>query len=209
MSIYPGFHDVEFPFAAGNGAILRLQRLTEIVELRSGFEERNAVWANARRRWDVGPLVAGRAELETLCAFFEARLGPLYAFRFRDPADHASAPPGAAPSAGDQLLGKGDGTTLRFPLVKRHGGPDGPARPIPLPVAGAVAAAVDGEPAAFSVDAGEVVFEAPPAPGSAVTAGFLFDTPVRFGSDVLELSFEAGGAGRAGEILLVETRLTR
>ncbi len=209
MSIYPGFHDVDFPFAAGNGATLQLQRLTEVVELRSGFEERNAVWAHARRRWDVGPLVASRADLERLCTFFEARLGRLYAFRFRDPADHSSAPNGAAPSAHDQVLGEGDGVRSRFPLVKRYGAPHGAERPIRLPVHGAVAAAVDGEAAVFSLDAGEIVFEAPPPAGAPVTAGFLFDTPVRFASDALELSFEAGGAGRAGEILLVETRLTR
>jgi uncharacterized protein (TIGR02217 family) len=58
----------------------------------------------------------------------------------------------------------------------------------------------------FSVDVttGVVTLNAAPSEGAAVTAGFLFDTPVRFDSDRLDISLDAFGAGRAPAIPLIE-----
>ncbi|WP_323799576.1 phage major capsid protein [Parasphingorhabdus sp.] len=53
---------------------------------------------------------------------------------------------------------------------------------------------------------GIVAFDSPPADGSAITAGFLFDVPVRFASDQLTVSHATFLAGDIPEVLLVEVR---
>lgn len=202
-----GFHDVRFPLSIGLYARGGPERRTEIVTLTSGAEERNSPWAHSRRRWDAAPGVRTRDDLSALIAFFEARRGRLHAFRFTDPMDHLSCLPSQTPSALDQTLGEGDGARTAFDLVKRYGDGAGAwVRPVRLPVAGSVLAAVDGEAAAFSVAGGAVVFDGPPPPGALVTAGFHFDCPARFDTDRLDIAAE-GFAGVAPSVPLVEVRL--
>lgn len=205
------FHEVSFPFAVAFGAVGGPERRTEIVSLASGKEERNSPWAYARRRWDVGAGVKTLDDLSTLLAFFEARRGPLYGFRFADPLDHSSALPSGDVSATDQTIGTGDGVTNTFSLVKTYAsGGYGVDRPITKPKANTVLVAVDGvtqgEASAFTVDTstGVVTFAAAPAAGAVITAGFEFETPVRFDTDRLDISLEAFGAGDAPQIPLVE-----
>lgn len=202
------FHDVLFPLSVGLGARGGPERFTEIVELVSGHEERNTPWAHSRRRWDAGPGVRSVDDLALLTAFFEARRGRLHAFRFRDPVDHASSIPSAQVSAGDQLLGLGDGERTRFAPVKRYGeGASAYLRPIVLPVAGSVLVAVNGEAADFTLEGGEIVLEDAAPDGADVTAGFRFDVPVRFDSDGLEIALDAFRAGAVLSVPLVEVRV--
>ena len=60
----------------------------------------------------------------------------------------------------------------------------------------------------FSVDAltGLVTFTAAPAVGAAVTAGFLFDVPVRFDTDRLDIELTSFDAADAASIPLIEVR---
>ena len=205
------FHDALFPSDIARGARGGPERRTEIATLGSGFEERNAVWAHSRRRWDAGLGVRTLAQLAAVVAFFEERRGRLTGFRFRDPLDHASAPPGTAIAATDQVIGTGDGAATRFPLVKTYGGAFAPyRRPIPKPVSASVLVAVNGVAAtAFSIDAadGAVTLDAAPPAGAAVSAGFRFDTPVRFDTDRLEIDLAAFQAGAIPSIPLIEIRL--
>jgi uncharacterized protein (TIGR02217 family) len=53
---------------------------------------------------------------------------------------------------------------------------------------------------------GDIVFSAAPPGGSAITAGFLFDVPVRFDTDRLDLSLTHFEAGDIPSIPLVEIR---
>jgi uncharacterized protein (TIGR02217 family) len=61
---------------------------------------------------------------------------------------------------------------------------------------------------AWSVNAttGIVTFAAPPGVGVAVTAGFEFDTPVRFDSDALDVTLDLERTGSITSIPLVEIR---
>ncbi|MFC3692010.1 DUF2460 domain-containing protein [Chenggangzhangella methanolivorans] len=205
------FHDVRFPTDIARGARGGPERRTEIATLGSGFEERNALWAHSRRRWDAGLGVRTLAQLQQVVAFFEERRGRLVGFRFRDPLDHSSALPGVGVEPADQLLGAGDGETRRFALRKTYGGAFDPyRRPIRKPVAGTARVAVGGvETTAFALDlsSGEVVLDAAPADGAPVSAGFEFDTPVRFDADRLEVDLAAFGAGSAPSVPLIEIRL--
>lgn len=206
------FHEVRFPTAISLGARGGPERRTEIVTLGSGFEERNAVWAHSRRRYDVGYGVKSLADLHAVIAFFEARMGRLYGFRFKDHADYASVPPGAAVTPGDQALGVGDGSTASFQLVKTYASGAGAwTRTIRKPVAGSVRIALDGDEAlsGWSADTatGIVTFDTAPDAGVAVTAGFEFDVPVRFDTDLLTLDAEGFAAGGIPNIAIVEIRL--
>lgn len=98
-----------------------------------------------------------------------------------------------------------------FTLRKTYGeGPDAWSRLIAKPIDGSVRVAVNGvETSAFTVDAatGRVTLAAAPAIGAAVTAGFEFDTPVRFDSDRIEVTLESFDAGRMAALPLIEIRI--
>jgi uncharacterized protein (TIGR02217 family) len=146
--------------------------------------------------------------MAALTAFFEARQGRLYGFRFRDFADFKSCVPGVEPGPGDQGIGTGDGVTTQFTLAKAYGDQ---MRRIAKPVEGSVRVAVDGTEASegWSVDAttGEVTFASAPGEGAEITAGFRFDTPVRFDADRLEITLETFGSGRMVAMPLIEIRV--
>ncbi|HXC56109.1 MAG TPA: DUF2460 domain-containing protein [Rhizomicrobium sp.] len=206
------FHEIRFPTAVAFHSTGGPERKTEIVTLGSGFEERNAVWAGSRRRYDAGYGVRSLDELHAVIAFFEARLGRLAGFRFKDWSDFKSCAPGAAVSPLDQALGTGDGHTTAFQLSKTYAsGPASWTRTIAKPVAGTLRLAIAGSEhiTGFSVDTttGLVTFTAAPATGAALTAGFEFDTPVRFDTDTLAVNLANFAAGELPNIPLVEVKL--
>jgi uncharacterized protein (TIGR02217 family) len=209
----PAFHEVLFPLDVALGARGGPERRTEVVTTGTGREERNARWAHARRKWNAGYGVKSVAALSEVVSFFEERRGRLYGFRWRDRLDHSSG--AAVPAPTDQLLGTGDGAAASFQLVKNYGTDFAPyARPIVKPVAGSVRVAVGGDEKVESADydcditTGLVVFRAghEPAAGAAVTAGFLFDVPVRFDTDFLEVDLTSFAAGEIQSIPVVEIR---
>ncbi len=204
------FDDVQFPLAIGRGASVSPGFSTRIVTTLSGHETRNSDWADARLEIDVGPGIRSEEELRGLIAFFRARRGAAKAFRFRDPYDHSSHHMVGDPTPTDQSLGKGDGQRTQFQLVKNYGDSAGEPqqRRITRPDPDSLQVAVDGQLTGdwLPGPAGTVVFNTPPAVGSDVTAGFLFDVPVRFAEDQLQLSHATFLAGDIPEVLLVEVR---
>lgn len=112
------FHEVRFPDNISRGARGGRERRTQIVELASGDEERNASWANSRRRYDVAYGIRRADDLDAVVQFFEARNGRLHGFRFKDWGYYKSCKPSEAPAATDQLIGTGDGSQTGFQLVK-------------------------------------------------------------------------------------------
>ena len=209
------FHDVRFPTAVALGASGGPERRTEIVVLGSGHEERNSRWADSKRRYNAGYGIKTLDDLNTVIAFFEERLGRLHGFRWKDWTDYKSCAPSGTPSALDQAIGVGDGTTAAFQLTKTYGSALAPwARTIQLPVAGSVLVAVDGvaqDPGDFivSTTTGMVTFlpEHVPPEDAPVTAGFQFDVPVRFDTDQLEINLSDFEAGSIPHIPVVEVRL--
>ena len=196
----PGFHDVVFPASITTGARGGPAFATDVTSLASGGEVRQARWSRALRQWDVAGGVTDLAQAEALLAFFEARQGRRFAFRFRDPLDHSSAGGGIVPSPTDQTIGMGDGATTVFPLIKTYGSaPYAVTRPILLPDVDTLRVAIDGgelSPSEFalSVDGDALVLSSAPSAGAEVTAGFFFDVPTRFDSDDLTCLVGAKGA---------------
>jgi uncharacterized protein (TIGR02217 family) len=206
------FHETRFPTAIAFHSTGGPERKTEIVALGSGFEERNGVWAGSRRRYDVGSGVKTLDDLHAVIAFFEARMGRLYAFRFKDFADFKSCAPGAGVAPADQAIATGDGTTRIFQLVKTYtSGPSCWTRTVRKPVSGTVRVALGGveQTSGWSVDTttGLVTFATAPANGAAITAGFEFDVPARFDTDSLSVNLASFTAGEIPSIPLVEVLL--
>lgn len=208
------FHEVQFPTSLSFGSVGGPERVTEIVTLANGFEERNTPWADSRRRYDAGLGMRSLADIDALIAFFEARRGQLYGFRWKDWSDYRSSGSLTTPAFDDQVIGTGDGVTTAFSLVKTYvSGEASYARTIQKPVQGTVLAGVQGDVKAegveFEVDltTGVVTFDDPPGPGARVTAGFEFDVPVRFGTDSIQSSVASFKAGEIPNVPIVEVRI--
>ena len=200
------FADEAFPLSIGQGARVEPGFSTAIVTTASGHEQRNVDWASARMRYDAGPGVRSEADLATLIAFFRARRGCAQAFRFRDPLDHSSNGGSGVPGAGDQMLGIGDGVATRFALIKHYGDE---VRPITRPIAVSVRVTVAGAERTSGwtlSDGGVIDFAVPPATAAEVRAGYLFDVPVRFEHDKLDISTGMWAAGEVASVGLMEVR---
>jgi len=199
------FDDVAYPLTLGGDAAASPEFSTSVAVTASGHEYRNALWSDARMRYDVGPGIRSEAELGTLIAFFRARYGPARGFRLRDPFDFSSAAMTGAPSASDQRIGTGDGMASWFRLVKNYGEQQ---RRITRPQPGSIRIAVGGvETAAWRYEAGGwIVFDSAPPAGAPITAGYLFDVPVRFAEDRLDVSGVSFAAGEAPSVALIEIR---
>ena len=156
----------------------------------------------ARGRWNVAHGLKKREQVAELIAFFRARRGRAYGFRFKDWTDYQ----GLA-----QSLGVGDGSTKTFQLVKRYpSGGVAESREITKPIAGTVKIYRDGVEATsgWSVDTttGLVTFGTSPTAGVQVTADFSFDVPVRFDSDQMDVTIETYQLGTWGQIPVLEIR---
>lgn len=205
------FHEIRFPDNISRGARGGPERRTQIVELASGDEERNASWANSRRRYDAAFGVRRADDLAIVVAFFEARNGRLYGFRWKDWGDYKSCLPSGTPSSIDQVIGVGDGATTSFQLVKAYSsGAQTWVRTITKPVVGAVKVAVDDieQASSWSVDTttGQIIFATAPANSVAITAGFEFDVPVRFDTDMLDVTHDIERLGSITSIPMIEVR---
>ncbi|WP_425101193.1 phage distal tail protein, Rcc01695 family [Tropicibacter sp. S64] len=208
------FHEVRFPADLSFGSVGGPERRTDIVQLTSGFEERNTPWAHSRRRYDAGLGLRSLDDVSSLIAFFEARQGQIYGFRWKDWADYKSCKPSRKPEMGDQVIGHGDGVTKTFQLIKTYQSGEGSyARPITKPVAGTVTAAVqdvearEGVHFTLDVEKGLITFVEPPLAGVEVSAGFEFDVPVRFDTDRINVSVASFRAGQVPDVPVVEVRV--
>jgi uncharacterized protein (TIGR02217 family) len=205
------FDDIRFPDVVARGAQGGPERRTEIVELTSGFEERNTPWADSRRKYDVGSGIRHPDHLAEVIAFFEARSGRLRGFRFKDWSDYKSSRPSAPVTPLDQEIGAADGTTTVFQLSKAyHSGGRSWSRTITKPVEGTVALGVGGVPqvSGWSVDlsTGQITFDVAPASGT-ITAGFEFDVPCRFDTDIIQTNLTNIRLGEIRAIPIVEVRV--
>ncbi|RRH77313.1 DUF2460 domain-containing protein [Falsigemmobacter faecalis] len=214
MSEQRNFHEVRFPASLSFGSVGGPERRTEIVTLANGFEERNSPWAQSRRRYDAGLGLRSLDDVAELVAFFEARAGQLYGFRWKDWADFKSCAPSASVSPLDQLLGAGDGARRVFALRKVYAsGAQAHWRGVSKPVRGTLQLALAAKPMREGIewqadyDSGLITFEDPVPEGAEVRAGFEFDVPVRFDTDVIQVSVASFQAGDLPMVPVVEIRL--
>jgi uncharacterized protein (TIGR02217 family) len=176
---------------------------TDVVITHGGFEQRNCNWAAARAHYNVAHGIKTQAQLDALIAFFRARKGKAYGFRFKDWTDYQGI---------GQLLGVGNGSTTAFQLVKKYtSGGVTETRVITKPVAGTTLLYKDSvlQTSGVSVNAttGVVTFSSAPANGVIISADFEFDVPVRFDTDRLAATMDSYGVSSWNNIPLVEIRV--
>jgi uncharacterized protein (TIGR02217 family) len=208
------FHEIRFPASLSFGSVGGPERRTEIVTLANGYEERNTPWAHSRRRYDAGLGLRSLDDVAALVAFFEARQGQLYAFRWKDWGDFKSCLPNSDPTPTDQLIGAGDQIETQFQLTKTYqSGAAAYVRPITKPVEGTVRVSVSGdtlqEGIDYSVDftTGMITFAHAPDLQSEIRAGFEFDVPVRFDTDRIQTSVASFRAGDIPDVPVIEVRV--
>ncbi len=197
-----GFHEVQFPPDISYGASGGPGYSTTVVTTVSGHERRNANWAAARGKWNVAHGLKKREQVAALIAFFRARKGRAYGFRFKDWTDY---------QAFAQVLGVGDDANKTFQLVKHYAsGGEIDTRLIAKPLTGTVKIYRDGVEAVsgwtVNTATGLVTFTTAPASGVQVTADFEFDVPVRFDSDQMDITIETYQLGSWGQIPVLEIR---
>lgn len=189
------FLDISFPPYVARGATGGPEFMTQVVSLGSGAEQRNIQWANGRGRWNIGTGIRTRAQMLEVIGHFQVVKGRGYSFRFKDWNDY-------------QAL---DATMMQvtptvWQLVKRYTtGVYEHVRTTAKPVPGTVTTKIAGIPVIpASIDhlTGLVTFSA--APGSAPTASFQFDVPVRFDSDHLPVQAKSFDVQEVSQITLVE-----
>lgn len=203
------FDDVLYPLALGRDAGVSPEFSTSVAVTASGHERRNSLWSDARLRFDVGPGIRSEAELGVLLQFFRARRGAARGFRLSDPFDFSSAGMTDTPAPTDQLIGIGDGLAATFQLVKNYGaGEDPQVRPITRPRTETIQISVGGqvETGWTAAAGGQITLTDAPAAGAEIRAGFLFDVPVRFAEDRLDITATAFAVGEAPSVPLVEIR---
>lgn len=197
------FHEVQFPNKIAYGASGGAEFNTTISTTFSGFEQRNVNWQKARGRWDVSTGLKNKTDMDTLQAFFRARYGKAYGFRFKDWSDYQGV---------GQTIGTGNGSNTTFQLTKSYAsGSYAYVRDIKKPVAGTVKIYLNGalQSSGFTVDTttGIVTFSTAPGSGVIVSSDFEFDVPVRFDTDVLSVRADAPGVFVWDSIPIVETRI--
>lgn len=157
---------------------------TQVVAVAGGAEQRNARWAAARRRYEVGSALRTEAQFAAVRECFEMARGRLHSFRFKDWADYR-----ATTAEGNALLVSGSVYQLR----KRYGsGAYAVDRVISKLVSGRVliyrngAADITG---ATTIDAatGRITVTGHTG-GDVYTWSGEFDVPVRFDADELRAS---------------------
>lgn len=208
------FHNIRFPASLSFGSIGGPERRTEVVTLVNGFEERNTPWAHSRRRYDAGFGMRSLDDVQVLIAFFEARLGQMHAFRWKDWSDFSSCMASKTPTFEDQVIGIGDGMQTAFYLTKTYtSGAQSYGRPIKKPVLGSVRVGVaqdelqEGIDYSVDYETGAISFVNAPDIDLQVTAGFEFDVPVRFDTDRIQTSVASFQAGDVPSVPIVEVRV--
>jgi uncharacterized protein (TIGR02217 family) len=203
------FHDIRFPPVIGQGATGGAGFNTLIATTASGHEVRTRLWSQDRGRWDVSSGLRTRADFATLLAFFRARQGRAFAFRFKDWSDFEMA---------RQQIGTTNGTQAAFQIFKRYtSGGQNQDRTISKPVSGTVRCWVDnverfigtgGTQFQVNLLTGVITIGATLAAtsGQAVEAQCEFDVPARFDTDELPFTLETYHRGVWRDIPVVEVR---
>lgn len=196
------FHETRFPEDIAYGSGGGPEYATDIVITQGGYERRNINWTAARARYNVAYGVKTQEQLASLIAFFRARKGRAYGFRFKDWTDYSGA---------SEVIGTGDGSTVAFQLTKTYTSGEGSeVRHITKPVSGSVKVYLDDvqQSSGWSVDTttGVITFDVAPGADVVVTAGFEFDVPVRFDTDRLSALLQDYGSYALKAVQLIEVR---
>jgi len=179
------FQDERLPVAVERGARGGPRFKTTIIQLSSGFEQRNIEWERVRGKWDLAYGLDSKANLESVLSRWYTAQGKAHSFRFKDWTDY-----NIGSSSSPQEIAEGDNSTTKFQIVRRYtSGSYNYDRAITRPVSAVevyLAGSLQGSGYTVDYDTGVVTFST--APGMGVSVGIVgeFDIPVRFDIDELD-----------------------
>ncbi len=196
------FHEVRFPIDIAYGSVGGPEYSTDVIVTHGGNEKRNINWEAARNRYNVAYGVQSQQQLAVLVAFFRARKGKAYGFRFKDWGDYQAL---------NQEIGVGDGVEVSFQLVKTYeSSVNSESRMISKPIGSTIIIYIDDvlQASGWTLDSstGIITFDSAPDATAVIKADFEFDVPVRFDTDRLSVTLEDYGTYSLSEVLLVELR---
>ncbi|WP_375327109.1 TIGR02217 family protein [Candidatus Tisiphia endosymbiont of Nemotelus uliginosus] len=195
------FHDIRMPQFIESFAIGRSGFATSCVSTLSGREVRNLDREYSKQKYLIKNCRLSSLEFEQFSAFFRARRGSNFSFRFRDHLDY---------QATTQIIATGDGKLQQCQLTKTYEDPIMPySRVITKPVLDSCEFLTYPKES-ISIDLkvnynSEVVnLEAPLEIGHILIANYLFEVEVRFGSDSFEYHYASDGSIELAELELLE-----
>lgn len=204
------FDNVKLPDDIEKGAQGGPRFRTTIIELSSGFEQRNSQWSQTRGEWDVGYGLQEKEQFEDIIEFFYARQGRARAFRFKDWTDFELA---------RQAIGLTDTTNDTFQIFKRYAsGATLFDRILRKIVQDTEAVWVNNVAIAKGLGSGEYQIDYETGiitigstlagqDGTNVEVQCEFDVPVRFNTDALDLVAETSYSAAVPQIPIVEVRI--
>lgn len=195
------FYATQIPSVPGFGFTGGPEFQTNIQNIASGREKRNADWAICRHKYSAPFKNISEEAYRAIKGVFLVMRGRTHTFLHRDWGDF---------SAVDEPFGAGDGATTLFYLskVSTVAGGGSYTRLVDKPDAG-VTVKVNGVITAASVSQldGSVAFSAAPASGAVLTWSGEFFVHVRFDMDYLPFSLDdknSGGFVTNGSVDLIE-----
>jgi uncharacterized protein (TIGR02217 family) len=192
------FHDISLPKFIENFAVGGPEFSISCVTTLSGREIRNLDREAARQKYLINNCRISQSEFEQFSAFFRARRGMAFAFRFRDNVDY---------QVSQQIIAKGDGKLQQFQLTKLYQDSVQPyVRVINKPVAGTEEFYIDDIKILTEVNynSGIITLEQPLDKGQIITGSFFFDVSVRFANDNFEYGYASDGSIELAKIELLE-----
>lgn len=213
------FYNVVLPGFISGGSESAPVSSVDIVRSASGAEQRRSKRSFPLMRFNLAKNIRTVNDIYDVLSLFNVMNGPLHSFAIKDILDFKSCAPATDAAFTDAAIGTGDGVTAAFQLKKQYKVTlvDGVTviavdRTIYLPVQGKLLVGVAGtlktETTHYTVNysTGVITFTGGniPTAGQAVTAGFEFNTKVRFDTNDLSRTIEHFRVGSAPSIPLIE-----
>ncbi len=195
--------DVRLPVDIERGAQSTPTFSTTVIELANGFEKRNQNWSLPRLVFDISYGISLKPDLDAVIDTFYAIKGQLDSFRFKDWADFEIGDSLGGTASTRQFIGSTNGALTTFQMFKTYvsGAVATFNRTVIKPVAGTTRVWVNdveitegGGSSEFAVDTatGIITLGATLAAQSGTDVAVIteFDVPVRFATDLLNITTE-------------------
>lgn len=192
------FHDITLPKFIENFVVGGPEFSISYVTTLSGREIRSLDREAARQKYLINNCRLSQSEFEQFSAFFRARRGKMFAFRFKDNFDY---------QVSKQIIAEGDGKLQQFQLTKLYKDPIEPyVRVINKPVVGSEEFYINNNKILIEVNYnnGVISLEEPLDKGEIIIGSFSFDVAVRFANDNFEYSYASDGSIELAKIELLE-----
>jgi len=218
------FNDIRLPIEVERGAVGGPGFKTTVLQLESGFEQRNVDWSQIRGEWDISYGLMNmdnnglQTAVEDILHFFIVNRGKGDGWRFKDWSDYRIGTV-SNPTNDNQRIGLGDDAQTVFQVFKQYSfGGLTYDRTLKKLVSGQVVVLLDNvvQGSGFTIDLtlATITFSVAPAstggtgPGGEVSVevALEFDIPVRFDEDRLKISVETSLAGQIPPIPIIELR---